>query len=174
MVAMADELGLCRENVLGQTSRAGKVGSRRLFTLRERTLRKLRQFKAQEPGRYLARVPLAGTRSPWAESRRVYIPTLRMLGEQGRGVEIYEPQWESELKDPAQKLQLVLVSRVRPTRGSMGAIACFGKMFEQQYGRPLDSCVIVCRKPDAALQAAIPAIAAEHGLPEVSFCVLDG
>lgn len=173
MSAVADELGLCRENVLGPTQRGANLGSRKLFAFREPKLKKLRQFKAQQPGRYLARVPLGGPGSPWAGSRREYIPVLRMLGEEGRGVEIYEPQWESELNDPSQKLQLVLVNLQRPSRGNMGTIACFGKMFEQQYGRPLDSVVIVISKADAALQVAIPAIAAERGLPEVSFCVLN-
>ncbi len=175
LVWAADELRLVRENAMPPLSGAEKRGTRKQYTLREPILERLRAFRADAPGRYLARVPLAGPGSPWEGSLPTFIPFLRVAGAKGRTVEIYEPAFESLLRDKTVPLEQIIVNRrQRPSRGNMGTVACTAKLFKRRYGRSLSRFVIVSRKRDAALEAAITGVAKQRRLPPVEFVTLEG
>lgn len=122
---------------------------------------RVEQYEKSKNAHLIKDVPLDGDHWP-PGSKPGVIPFVRVLSE-------VAPACERErlLRDPGQKLELLVATGRRPGRGALGIAAAQALLFERRYAREFQRCRILCEETDPAVEAAAKAVAAEHRLPPI-------
>jgi hypothetical protein len=170
MVWVAKQLGLVpRRLILPVTN--GRMVDRATYSLRDVRLARLEKYRADHKGLWLTRIPLGGPGAgvrEWRRPAQTHIPFVRVIGRQAKGLVVYDSSHEALLRDPKTRIELVVVTRKRMGRGSLGVAAAHALMFEAQYGRPFNACRLVCGVSDPAIEAATHDISSRWKLPGVT------
>lgn len=170
MVWVAKELGLMPRRVMSPVTN-GRMVDRAQYALADVRLNRLARFRERNKGLWLTRVPLGGPGAgvrQWRRPAQTWIPYVRVVNRQGKGLQVFDPADHAKLlRDKDNKVELIVVTRKRMGRGSLGVVAAHALMFEAQYGRPFTTCRLVCGAGDVAIEAACAGISSKWKLPPV-------
>ncbi len=147
------------------------------YTLDNDRLARLSVYRESVGGLWFTRIPLGGSHCgvvPWPGASETWIPFVRTASKTGDDIRVYEPRHLELLRDPDNRVELVVVgAKTYLGRGPLGVAASHALMFEQQYGRAFDACCIVCGVSDPAVEAACISVGGTMGIPAASVFAAD-